>query len=205
MSSEALWALGRGAGVVLLVLMSTTVLLGLLTRSGRPAPGLPRFAVTIVHRNASLLAVVFLVVHIGTLYFDPYAQLSLVDAVVPFLGSYEPVWLGLGTLALDVTLAVVVTSLLRSHLGPRTWKGVHLAAYALWPMAVAHSLGTGTDSGSAWFLVVLACCVVPVLAATAWRVSAGFVEHAPHRAGAAPDRRDGPAGSPTPRREVVRP
>ncbi|GAB2933238.1 ferric reductase-like transmembrane domain-containing protein [Rhodococcus aerolatus] len=200
-SSEALWALGRGAGVVLLVLMSTTVLLGLLTRSGRPAPGLPRFAVTLVHRNASLLAVVFLVVHIGTLYFDPYAQLSLVDAVVPFLGSYEPFWLGLGTLALDLTAAVVVTSLLRARLGPRAWKTVHWAAYALWPLAVAHSLGTGTDSGSAWFLVVLACCVVPVLAATAWRVSTGFTEHAHRRAGAAPDRRL----DPTPSREVAHP
>lgn len=177
----ALWALGRGAGVVLLVLMSLAMVLGLLTRSGRTALGLPRFAVTLVHRNASLLAVAFLVVHVVTMVVDPYAQLDLVDTVVPFLGQRDPFWLGLGTLALDVTAAVVVTSLLRGRLGLRAWRAVHWAAYALWPLAVTHSVGTGTDAGSAWFLVILAACVLAVTAATAWRVSTGFVEHAAHR------------------------
>lgn len=186
LGDEALWALGRGAGVVLLVLMSVTMVLGLLTRSGRPALGLPRFAVTLVHRNASLLAVVFLVVHIGSLYFDPYAQLSIIDAVVPFFGAYQPFWLGLGTLALDLTAAVVVTSLLRALIGLRTWRAVHWGSYALWPLAVAHGLGNGTDAGSAWFLVVVACCVVPVVAATCWRLSAGFTEHAGRRSAIAP-------------------
>lgn len=177
----ALWALGRGAGVVLLVLMSLAMVLGLLTRSGRTALGLPRFAVTLVHRNASLLAVAFLVVHVVTMVVDPYAQLDLVDTVVPFLGQRDPFWLGLGTLALDVTAAVVVTSLLRGRLGLRAWRAVHWAAYALWPLAVTHSVGTGTDARSAWFLVILAACVLAVTAATAWRVSTGFVEHAAHR------------------------
>jgi len=173
---QALWALGRGTGVVTLVLMTVSVLLGILTRSGRPALGLPRFAVSTVHRNVGLLATVLLAVHITSLFFDPYAQLRLVDLVVPFLGSYQPFWQGLGTLALDLTFAVVVTSLLRHRIGLRTWRLVHWATYALWPIALAHGLGNGTDAASSWFLAISGTCAVAVAAALSWRVRADFVE-----------------------------
>ena len=86
--NELLWAFGRASGVVSLLLFTASVLLGILTRAGRPLPGLPRFSVSLVHRNISLLAVVFLVLHVGTLMFDSYAKLNPVDLVVPFLGSF---------------------------------------------------------------------------------------------------------------------
>ncbi len=172
----ALWALGRGTGVTALVLMTVAMLLGVLTRSGRPALGLPRFAVTQVHRSASLLATVFMAVHVGSLFFDPYAQLRLVDVLVPFLGAAKPLWLGLGTLALDLTLTVVATSLLRHRIGLRTWRAVHWCTYALWPLALVHGLGNGTDAGSAWFLVLSAACAIPVVLALGWRLHRDFTE-----------------------------
>ena len=181
MSNEALWALGRGAGTVTLVLMTVSVLLGVLTRSGRPALGLPRFAVTRVHRDAGLLAAVLLGIHLVSLFFDPYAQLRIVDAVVPFLGTYRPVWQGLGTVALDLLVAVLVTSLLRRRIGLRVWRGVHWATYGLWPVAVAHGLGNGTDAFTTWFLAVTAVCVLAVAAALVWRVQETFTEHAANR------------------------
>lgn len=181
MSSEALWALGRGAGTVTLLLMTVSVLLGILTRSGRPGLGLPRFAVTRVHRDAGLLAAVMLTVHLVSLFLDPYAQLKIVDVVLPFVGSFRPFWQGLGTVALDLLLAVLVTSLLRRRIGLRTWRGVHWAGYALWPVAVAHGLGNGTDASAPWFLAVTGACVLSVAAALVWRAQAGFVEHRVHR------------------------
>jgi sulfoxide reductase heme-binding subunit YedZ len=179
--SEALWALGRGAGTVTLVLMTISVLLGVLTRSGRPALGLPRFAVARVHRDAGLLVVAMLTIHVVSLFLDPYAQLHLVDVVVPFLARYSPFWQGLGTVGLDLLLAVVVTSLLRRRIGLRTWRGVHWATYALWPVAVAHGLGNGTDAFTTWFLAVTGICVLSVVAALTWRAQTGFVEHRRHR------------------------
>jgi methionine sulfoxide reductase heme-binding subunit len=172
--SNALWYLGRGSGVVSLVLLTVVVTLGIATRSGRRLPGLPAFAVAAVHRSASLLAVGFLGVHVGTLLFDPYAQLKLVDLVVPFLGSYRPVWLGLGTLGLDLIAALVATSLLRGRIGLRTWRAVHWAAYLCWPIAFAHALGTGTDAGRTWMWAIAGSCLATVLGAVGWRVSAGF-------------------------------
>jgi methionine sulfoxide reductase heme-binding subunit len=101
------------------------VLLGIGGRSGRPVFGQPRFAVTAVHRNAALLAVVFLAVHVTTLLFDPYAQVSLVSIVVPFASPYWPYWVGLGAVAFDLVLAIVVTSLLRQRIGVRAWRAAH--------------------------------------------------------------------------------
>jgi methionine sulfoxide reductase heme-binding subunit len=168
--TDALWYLGRGTGVVSLGLLTVVVALGIATRSGRPLLGLPRFAVTAVHRSASLLAVLFLGVHVGTLLFDPYAQLDLLALVVPFTAGAEPFWYGLGALALDLVLALVVTSLLRHRVGPRVWRGIHWAAYAAWPIALAHGLGSGTDAATGWMLTITGACVAAVLAALAWRV-----------------------------------
>ena len=136
--SDALWYFGRGSGVVSLVLLSIVVALGIGARSGRPAFGLPRFAVNLLHRNAALLAVVFLIGHVVSLYFDPYAQLRFFDLAVPFLGQYRPFWLGLGTLAVDLLIAVVVTSLLRHRIGAQAWRLVHWFAYLCWPIALLH-------------------------------------------------------------------
>jgi len=176
--TDALWYLGRGTGVVALVLLTAVVVLGIGARSGRPLAGLPRFGVALVHRNASLLAAVFLGVHLVTLLFDPYAQLRVVDLVLPFGGAYRPLWLGLGTLASDLILVLIATSLLRHRLGQRAWRAVHWAAYAAWPVAVLHGLGNGTDRGSLWLRAIAAVCAAAVLAALAWRASARFTETA---------------------------
>lgn len=172
--SSALWSFGRGAGVSALVLFSLVVVLGIVVRAGRPLPGLPRFAVTAVHRTTSLTAVGFLVLHVGSLMFDPYAQLRLVDAVVPFVGTYKPFWQGLGTLALDLVVLLVVSSLLRQRIGLRTWRVLHWTAYLCWPVAVAHAIGNGTDGTSTWLLAVVGVCVLAVLGAVGWRLTRRF-------------------------------
>ncbi|MDR6324642.1 ferric reductase-like transmembrane domain-containing protein [Actinoplanes couchii] len=136
MSDDILWYFARGTGVVSLVLLTVVVALGVGARSGRTAFGLPRFAVNLLHRNAALLSVLFLAGHVIALLFDSYANLDPIDLVVPFVGSYRPFWLGLGTVALDLLAAIVITSLLRHRLGARTWRIVHWLAYLSWPIAL---------------------------------------------------------------------
>ncbi len=164
MSTEALWYLARGSGVVSLILFTVVVALGIGTRSGRPFAGMNRLVVASVHRSAALLALVFLVTHVVTLLFDPYAQLSLINVLLPFGSGYRPFWVGLGTLALDLALAVTVTSLLRDRIGQRAWRAVHWLAYAMWPIALVHGIGSGTDRGTAWLLAIDAVCVLAVAA-----------------------------------------
>lgn len=168
--TNALWYLGRGTGTSALVLFTCVVVLGIVVRSGRPLPGLPRFAVAAVHRTTSLTALGLLVVHVATLMFDPYAQLRLVDTVVPFIGAYKPVWQGLGTLAADLVVLLLASSLLRHRLGLRTWRVLHWSAYLCWPSAVGHAVGNGTDGTSGWMLWLVAGCVAAVAAAVVWRL-----------------------------------
>ena len=172
--SSAFWALGRGTGVIALVLFTVALVLGIVARSGRPVPWLGRFGTSDLHRTAALTGTGLVVVHVGSLYLDPYAQLRLVDFVFPFLGAYKPLWLGLGTLALDLLAVVTVVSLLRHRVGPRVFKSVHWATYALWPVALMHALGNGTNAGSTWFRALAVVCVSAVVTAVGWRLTPSF-------------------------------
>lgn len=180
---EVFWAVGRATGFVCLALLTLSVVLGILVRSGRPVPGIPRFSLAVVHRNASLLATAFLAAHVGSLMLDSYAKLRPVDVVVPFLGNHEPFWQGLGTLALDLLLAVVATALLRHRIGPRLFRVFHWLAYAMWPVALAHAIGNGSDGTSRWFLAASVGSAVVVGLSVLWRWSPGFIESAGVRQG----------------------
>jgi methionine sulfoxide reductase heme-binding subunit len=56
-------------------------------------------------------------------------------------------------------------------MGRRAWRAIHWAAYAAWPLAVAHSLGSSADMRSGVMLGVLTGCVLAVCGALAWRLS----------------------------------
>lgn len=184
-STDALWYVGRGSGVVSLLLLTVVMVLGIGSRSGRPAFGFPRFAVVSLHRSSSLMAVVFLAIHVLTLLLDPFAHLQLLDVVLPFDASYAPFWMGLGTVGLDVMAAVVVTSLLRNRIGVRAWRAVHWLAYVSWPVALLHTFGTGTDRATWWLLGLSGLSIGAVGAATLWRLTDGFGRPVPQRTVAA--------------------
>ena len=171
-SHTVLWYASRATGVVSLLLMTAVLLLGLLvTRQGR-LPGLPRFAVTGLHRNLSLVAVVFVVLHVLTAVLDSYVHIPLISAVVPLASSYERLALGLGAVSLDIMIAVIVTSLLRRHLSRRLWRAVHLLAYVSWPVAWLHSITSSTDLRHGWLFLTAVGCALLVVIAVIWRLSA---------------------------------
>jgi sulfoxide reductase heme-binding subunit YedZ len=172
----AYWYLSRGTGVVALVLLTISVGLGIADQRHWRPPGWPRFVLDAVHRNVSLLVLAVLAVHIGTSVLDSFAPIRLVDAVVPFVSVYRPIWLGLGALAFDLLLAVLLTSVLRRHFGHRAWRFVHWLAYVCWPLAIVHGLATGTDAKAGWLLALTATCVVVVVFATWVRVIAASPE-----------------------------
>ena len=166
-----MWYATRASGYTALVLLSVTVAIGLVTSMRRSARGWPRFVVQSVHRDLSLLVVVFLLVHIVTSVLDPFAKLTVLDAVVPFIASYRPLWLGLGVVSIELLVAIIATSFVRHRLSWRTWRIVHLLAYISWPIAVIHGIGTGSDTKSAWALLLVAVCVAVVIGALVWRLT----------------------------------
>jgi hypothetical protein len=175
---SALWYLTRGTGLVALLLLTASVVLGVLQVQRWAPPGSPRFVIVTLHRAVSLLVVVLLCVHVLTAVLDSFAPIRLVDAVLPFAGAYRPLWLGLGALAFDLLIALTLTSLLRRRLGLRAWRGVHWLAYACWPVALVHGWGTGSDTKTVWMLAITLGCAGAVLASVAWRAATAGPTHA---------------------------
>ncbi|GGR83850.1 hypothetical protein GCM10010269_23690 [Streptomyces humidus] len=171
LTGSPLWYASRASGTLALVLLTATVVLGIAS-GGRAAPRrLGRFEIGRLHRDLSLLTLVFLAVHVVTAVLDPFVHLGWAVSVVPFTASYRPLWLGLGTTAFDLLLAVLVTSALRLRLGVRRWKAVHWLAYAAWPFALFHGVGTGTDTRLSLQLWLYAGCLASVVGAVWWRLA----------------------------------
>jgi hypothetical protein len=177
------WYLARGTGIAALLLLTASVLLGILGSLRFAArPRWPRFAVDTLHRDVSLLVIVLLAVHIITSVLDGFAPIALSDGVLPFLSRYRPLWLGLGALSFDILLAVAITSLFRRRLGYGAWRAVHWLAYASWPIAVLHGLGTGSDARLGWMVAVTGACVLAVTVAILVRLTRGGPEETEWRA-----------------------
>ncbi len=169
--TTAFWYASRATGIVALVLLTAVLVLGILVNRQGRLPGLPRFAVTDIHRNLSLLSVAFIAIHVLTAVLDTFVHIPLLSAVIPFASGYERLWLGLGAVSLDIMLAMIVTSLLRGRMSRLLWRAIHLLAYASWPVAFAHSVGSSTDLQHGWMLDLAIGCAMIVAAAVIWRLA----------------------------------
>ena len=177
-SSTPFWYLTRATGLVALVLLTASMVLGLLSSVRYQRPNWPRFVTAALHQNSSLLALAFTGIHVATTLADSYAPVRVQDIVIPFISAYRPVWLGLGAIAFDLMLALTVTSLLRTRLSYRSWRLVHWSSYLAWPVAVVHGLGTGSDTPVRWVLALTVACVALIAALTGWRLAYGWPSHA---------------------------
>jgi DMSO/TMAO reductase YedYZ heme-binding membrane subunit len=168
--SKEMWYLMRGSGLVALILLTLTMVGGVANVRRFATPGWPRAVTALLHRNVALLSVAFLAVHIATAALDSYVPVGWFAALIPFTSRWDRFWIALGTAAVDLMLALVVTSLLRPRLKYRTWRAVHWLAYACWPLAVVHGFAAGTDSGTGWAQGVYVGALISVAAAVGWRV-----------------------------------
>ena len=171
MDPQILWYAGRATGAVSLALFTAVLVVGILTAGRAGVAGLPRAGVQRLHRSLSLVAIAFLTVHIVTTIVDGYVDIGWWDVVVPFAAGYDPFWVGLGTVAVDLLVAIGITSALRRRLPLGVWRVVHLTAYAMWPIALLHGWGvSGGDGRQTWLIVVDIVCAATVLAALGYRL-----------------------------------
>ncbi len=200
--TPVLWLVSRASGLILLLLFSVVMALGIATRTGARSRRWSRFAVAELHRTLSLFAVALLVLHVATAVLDPYVSIGWLATMLPFTAHYETAALGLGTLAVDIGGAVLITSLLRARLGLRTWRAVHYLAYLAWPAAFVHAIRAAAYDQHLWWVVltewaslgIVATAVIVRLLARAQTDAAGPasrreraagpepVAHAPHSA-----------------------
>ena len=169
---QALWYTSRATGLVSLLLFTSVMVLGALNTGRLATARWPRFAISDLHRNLSLVSLVFIAVHVSTAIIDPYAGIGWISAIVPFTSSYRPLWLSLGAIGADLLIAIVITSLVRGRIPLKLWRGPHWCAYLCWPIAIAHGLGSALyDARLSWVILFNIGCVVAVLAAVGWRLT----------------------------------
>src|ERR1017187_4126079 len=152
--SQGLWLVSRASGLVLLAAFSAVMVLGVAARLGSAPRRRPRFVFPELHRTLALFSVAFLVMHVVTAILDPFVSIGWAATVLPFASGYRTLAIGLGTLAVDLGGAVLVTSLARRRLGYRSWRAVHWLAYLAWPVAFAHSLTAGNDVRIWWVALI---------------------------------------------------
>jgi sulfoxide reductase heme-binding subunit YedZ len=172
------WFLTRASGTVALALLTISMALGIGASTRLSSARWPRFVTQGLHRNVSLFVLVLLAAHVVTAILDDYVQITVQESFIPFIGTYRPVWMGLGTLSSDLILAMTVTSLMRQRIGYETWRAVHWTAYMCWPLGIVHALGTGSDTRKAWSAWFTIACVALVLLAIAWRIVEGWPRRA---------------------------
>jgi DMSO/TMAO reductase YedYZ heme-binding membrane subunit len=149
MSHALLWFANRGTGVILVVLLTLSMVFGVLSTS-RLSPRIwPRMLSQGLHRNISLLGVTFLAAHVATALADSYVDIRWWHTLMPFTGTYRQPWLGLAALSMDLFLAVAVTSMMRHRMPHRSWRGIHVLAYAAWGLGLIHGMH-GSDAGTVW-------------------------------------------------------
>jgi predicted ferric reductase len=183
-NTDPLWLTLRATGATSFVLLSAGMVLGMAATTRWRPTGRPRSVTRTLHRNVTLLSVLFLAVHVATAVADRYAGVSITSVVVPFVSARDKLGITLGTIATDLVIAITLTSALRRFIGQRSWRAVHLSSYALWPLALGHSIVSGTDAGSVWLRFVSALCAAIVAGVLVWRF-ASRRGAATHRAAAA--------------------
>ena len=171
MSSSVLWYATRATGLMTLVLLTATTVLGILTANRTTSPRWPGFALQDLHRRLSVITMAFLACHILTSVVDTYVHIGWTAIVVPFASSYKRLWVAFGSIGVDLLLAVAVTSFLRHKIRASTWRAVHWLAYLSWPVALSHSFGMGTDMRQRWVIGLTVACIAAVLGAATWRIS----------------------------------
>jgi methionine sulfoxide reductase heme-binding subunit len=145
-SVQAMWYVTRAAGLISYLLLWLSTVWGLAVSNKILDPVLQRAFTYDFHQFLSLLAIGFIFLHIGVLLADQYLPFSVAQILVPFAAPYRPVWVGLGTIGMYLTLLVSITFYIRKWIGQKTFRVIHLVSYLAFIAVALHGLFAGTDS-----------------------------------------------------------
>lgn len=169
MSDPTFWLEARASGLLAYLLLTCSVLAGLLLKS-RPFGSVPKPAsVTDVHRFLALLAIAATAVHGITLVLDRSITITFAALVVPGWIPYRPLATGIGVVAAELMVVVYASFSQRKRIGARNWRRLHWATYGVFAAMVVHGAGSGTDTKEAWVRGLYAVTVGLVVAASFWR------------------------------------
>lgn len=189
------WIASRSSGVVAMVLLTVSVLIG-LSMSGRvTAKPVLRRRLLATHEHTAVASVVAIALHGVTLLGDPFLKPGIAGIAVPFVGRYEPLWTGIGIVGGYIVAALGLSFYFRKRIGAQRWRRLHRFIAVGWAMSALHTLGSGTDAGDLWLRALVMAPAGVVLALLVHRIQAARSKRAPAPA-AAPKAKPAPATAP---------
>jgi predicted ferric reductase len=165
--NPTLWYVTRASAVSAYILLSASVILGLMRTTRRQVP----WWLDEAHRYLALLVTGFVVLHLLSLIFDPLIPFTPLNLVLPIAEPYRPFATTLGVLALYCLVAVTVSSWLRRYIAHARWRTLHYASFGAFILVTAHGLLAGSDSGEGWMRLVYLSAAIVVALLTVRRVS----------------------------------
>jgi DMSO/TMAO reductase YedYZ heme-binding membrane subunit len=162
------WLLARASGLTAYVVLTLSVLAGLLLKS-RPFQKLRAPIVAEVHKTLALTGLGALVLHGGSLVLDSTVKVSLAGLLVPGLVAYRPAAVAAGVVAAWLLVVVTASFWLRQRIGTRMWRRLHWFTYALFGLATIHGIAAGTDTSRPWATGLYLGALGSLVAATSWR------------------------------------
>ena len=165
------WLASRASGVVAFLLMTVSVVIGLLlaTKIAARRRGLPKKLVAI-HEHTALNGLVAIAVHGITLLGDAWLRPGIAGITVPFALDYKPAFTGLGIIAGYLTAAVSLSFYARRRIGTKRWRKLHRLTIVAWLLGAVHALGAGTDASAPWFRAILVAGGIPIVALSVYRL-----------------------------------
>ena len=159
----AWWLASRASGIVALVLIALSVIIGLaMAAKAIRKPGLPRVLIA-VHEHAALAALVAIAVHGITLLGDSWLNPGPLGIAVPFVMDHEPVFTGLGIIGGYLAAILGLTFYVRRRIGNRRWRNLHRLTPLVYVLGVIHTVGSGSDAGTPWMTAILIATGTPIL------------------------------------------
>ncbi len=172
LTTPYLWYTTRATGLVTLVLFTMVVSLGALVANRAGGAAVGRFEINELHRALAVVAVLFLAIHVITTVLDSFVSTGLASVIIPLTSSYKRVPITLGTVALDLLLAVWLSSLVKTHVANATWRFLHWFSWLAFAASLVHALTAGTDARHGLGFVVVMICAGLGAGAGVWRVLA---------------------------------
>jgi len=171
-TSPYLWYTTRATGMVTLVLFTLVVALGTLVSNRIGGTIVGRFELNEFHRSISIVAMIFLLIHVLTTIADSYVSTGIISIIVPMTSQFKRVGVAVGAIGFDLIVAVWVSSLMKSRIENRSWRFIHWFSWLAFIAAIVHAYMTGTDTkNTAGILLVIVCSLV-VIGSALWRYAA---------------------------------
>ena len=164
------WYIIRGSGIAAFVLLSVSLLWGLMVSSKVFGRAVKAKGLQWLHESLGLAALAATVVHVVALSMDEFIDFTWVDILVPGMAEWRPLPTTLGVVALWSLAVVSLSFYAKRWIGQGAWRSIHFLSFGVFAAALLHGVFAGTDTSNPYIVMMYVAATAAVVLLTAIRV-----------------------------------